>query len=233
MYIFVIIFAIGLLITFWGRGRYVKIYGQETENRLHKSLSGSELAERILKSRGIDGITVSRSRGLLDDFYSPQKKTISLAPCHFDGTNFPSLAVAAQQAGKAIQHFEGHRPLQWRTSVIRWTVYLSIPFAIAAIATVLLGMTKTIFPLVLLAWSAIVFWNVATIPTELDAGERAKREMEKLKVFRNLDERVGVERVMGAASTAYLDGFFVAASWVARTLMPWAKKQAGEEGRNT
>ncbi|MEM7601984.1 MAG: zinc metallopeptidase [Verrucomicrobiota bacterium] len=225
MYIFVFIFMIALGITFWGRGRYVKIYGQETENRLPSKLSGSELAEKIVKSRGIEGVTVARSRSVLDDFYSPEKKEITLAPCHYDGTNFPALAVAAQQAGKAIQDHEGHRPLMWRTSVIRWTVYLSIPLALAALVTALMGMTKTIFPLVLMAWSAIAFWNVATVPTELDAGERAKKQLEKLKVFRNLDERVGVERVMGAASTAYLDGFFTVASWVARTLMPWAKKK--------
>ncbi len=225
MYIFVFIFMIALGITFWGRGRYVKIYGQEAENRLPSNLSGSELAEKILKSRGIEGVTVVRSRSVLEDFYSPAKKEISLAPWHFDGTNFPALAIAAQQAGKAIQDFEGHRPLLWRTSVIRWTVYLSIPLALVAVLVTLLGMTKTMLPMALLAWSAIAFWNIATIPTELDAGERAKKQLEKLKVFRNLDERVGVERVMGAASTAYLDGFFTVASWVGRTLMPWAKKQ--------
>ncbi|MEM6278800.1 MAG: zinc metallopeptidase [Verrucomicrobiota bacterium] len=229
MHIFLIIFAIALGITFWGRGRYVKIYGQETENRLPSNLSGSELAEKILRSRGVEGVTVARSRNVLDDFYSPEKKSITLAPCHYDGTNFPALAVAAQQAGKAIQDHEGHRPLRWRTSVIRWTVYLSIPLALTALVTAALGMTKTILPIVLLAWSLIAFWNVATIPTELDAGERAKRELDKLKVFRNLDERVGVERVMGASSTAYLDGFFTVISWVARTLMPWAKKQVSAD----
>lgn len=225
MQIFLFLFAIALAITLWGRGRYVKIYGQETGNRLPSNLSGSELAQKILQSRGIEGVSVTRSRGLLDDFYSPEKKEITLAPCHFDGTNFPALAVAAQQAGKAIQDYEGHRPLLWRTSVIRWTVYLSIPLTIMALFTLLLGMTKTIFPMVLLGWSLIAFWNVATVPTELDAGERAKKQLEKLKVFRNLDERVGVERVMGAASTAYIDGFFTVGSWIARTVMPWAKKQ--------
>lgn len=229
MQIFLFIFAIALAITFWGRGRYVKIYGQETENRLPSKLSGSELAEKVLKARGIEGVTVARSRSLLDDFYYPEKKQITLSPFHFDGTNFSSLAVAAQQAGKAIQDFEGHRPLHWRTTAIRWTVYLSIPLTIIALATLVLGMTKTLLPIVLLGWSMIAFWNVATIPTELDAGERAKKQLEKLKVFRNLDERVGVERVMGAASTAYLDGFFTVGSWIARTLMPWAKKQVTPE----
>ena len=46
-----------------------------------------------------------------------------------------------------------------------------------------------------------------------------------MKAFRNLDERVGVERVMGASSTAYIDGMFVVGSWIIRTALPWANKQ--------
>mgnify|MGYP003639418790 CR=1 FL=1 len=225
MQVFLFIFMIALAITMWGRARYLKIYGQEVGFSLPSQITGSELAERILKSRGVENVSVTKSRGLIDDFYSPEKHQISLSPHHFNGTNFPSLALAAQQAGKAIQHFEGHRPLLWRATSIRWTVYLSIPLMIIGLATLGMGMTKTLFPLTLLVWSLIAFWNLATVPTELDAGERAKKELEKIKAFRNLDERVGVERVMGASSTAYLDGLSTVGSWAARTLLPWAKKQ--------
>lgn len=225
MQIFLFVFMVALALTMWGRARYLKIYGQETKFSLKSGISGKEIAEKIVKSRGIPDVKVVQGRGVLEDFYCPEKKQITLSSFHYRGTNFPSLALAAQQAGKAIQHHEGHRPLSWRTSAIRWTVYLSIPLLLVGVATLVMGMTKTIFPLVLLAWSMIAFWNMMTIPTELDAGERAKRELDKLKVFRNLDERVGVERVMGASSTAYLDGMFTVASRAARFVMPWLKKK--------
>ncbi|MEM9018018.1 MAG: zinc metallopeptidase [Verrucomicrobiota bacterium] len=224
MQIFLFIFMIALALTMWGRARYLKIYGQETEQSLASGITGADLARQILQERGIEGVEVVMSRHLIDDFYSPETRKISLSPFHYEGTNLPSLAVAAQQAGKAIQHHEGHRPLLWRTTAIRWTVYLSIPLLVIGLVTLALGMTKTIFPLVLLIWSLIAFWNMATLPTELDAGERAKRQLEGLKAFRNLDERVGVERVMGAASAEYLDGLFTVGSWVARTIMPWVRK---------
>ena len=231
MQIFLFIFAIALAVTMWGRSRFQKIYGQEVENSLPSRITGAQLAEQILKHRGVEGVEVKESRGLIDDLYSPEKREITLSPWHYRGTNFPSLALAAQQAGKALQHHEGHRPLFWRATAIRWTVYLSIPLLVIGLATLGLGMTKTVFPLVLLAWSLISFWNLATIPTELDAGERAKKELEKLKIFRNLDERVGVERVMGASSTAYLDGMFAVGSWAAKALLPWARrKMEPEEG---
>lgn len=216
---------IALAVTMWGQSRFRKIYGQELENTLSSGVTGSELAERILKKRGVENVTVVKGRGLLDDFYSPERKQISLSPQHFSASSFSALAIAAQQAGKAIQHFEGHRPLFWRTTVIRWTVYLSLPLIVIGLFTLALGMTKTIFPMVLLVWSLIAFWNVATIPTELDAGERAKRQLEDLKVFKNLDERVGVERVMGASSTAYLDGFSAVTNWASRMLLPWLKQR--------
>lgn len=222
MQLFLLPFIIALALTMWGRNRFRKIYGQEVEFSLPSKITGAELANRILQNRGITDVSVVKGRGVLEDFYAPEKKRLSLAPHHFDGINFPSLAMAAQQAGKAIQHHEGHRPVLWRATAIRWTVYLSIPLLIIAGFTMVLS-SKALFPLTLLLWSIIAFWNMATIPTELDAGERVKKQLSELKVFRNLDERVGVERVMGAASTQYLDGIFAVASWAARLVLPWMK----------
>jgi hypothetical protein len=223
MQIFLIVFMIALALTMWGRSRYLKIYGQESGNLIASGLTGARLAEGMMRYRGIEGVTVKRGRGLFDDFYHPENRQITLAPQHFGGSTFSALAMAAQQAGKAIQHFEGHRPLLWRTSVIRWTVYLSLPLFVIGALTLAIGLTKTIFPIVLLAWSAIAFWNVLTVPTELDAGSRARKELEGMRVFKNLDERVGVERVMGAASTAYIDGLSVVLSWAVRTVFPGKK----------
>lgn len=227
MQFFIVPFFIAFALTLWGRNRYRKIYGQEVEFTLPSKITGAELVERILKNYGIEDVSVVKGRGVLEDFYAPEKKRVSLAPHHHDGINFPSLALAAQQAGKAIQHHEGHRPILWRTTAIRWTVYLSIPLLVVAAVTMVVS-SKTLFPLILLFWSLIAFWNVATIPTELDAGERVKKQLSEIKAFRNLDERVGVERVMGAASTQYLDGIFTVASWAARLVLPWMKSDSKE-----
>ncbi len=225
MQIFVLTFMIALALTMWGRSRFLKVYGQEVGNTISSGITGAELAEKILRHRGIEGVSIIRGRGILEDFYYPDKRQITLAAQHFSGSTFTALAMASQQAGKAIQHYEGHRPLLWRTSVIYWSVYLSLPLLFVGIFTLALGMTKTVFPLVLLVWSLIACWNIMTVPTELDAGARAKKHLEELRVFKNLDERVGVERVLGAASTAYIDGLSVIGSWIARHFLPWMRSQ--------
>jgi len=229
MQIFLLIFMVALALTMWSRSRFQKIYDQETRFTIDNGVTGAKLAERMLQRRGIEGVTIKRGYGVLMDFYNPEKKLITLAPQHYGGSTFAALGIAAQQAGKAIQHYEGHRPALWRGAVIRWTVFLSLPLLLLALFALVLGMTKTVFPLVLLAWSLLAFWNFATVPTELDAGERAKRQLENIRAFKNLDQRVGVERVMGASSTAYIDGLSVIGSWIGRMAIPFWKKHTDPE----
>lgn len=220
MQLFLLLFLAAFIGTLWGRSRFLKIYGQESGNHLSSGVTGAELAEAILKRSGIGGIAIAKGRGVLPDFYDPEHRRISLAPQHFGSTTFSALAMAALQAGKAIQHAEGHRPLLWRVAAVRGSVFLSPCLFFLGIVTLVLGMTKTVFPLVVLTWSIIAFWNLITMPTEVDAGLRAKRVLDDLRIFRNLDERVGVERVIGAASTAHIDGLSLVASWVAQTFLP-------------
>ncbi len=222
-----LLFLIAVTGTMWGRTRFLKIYGQEASNLLSCRATGAELVEAILRRSGIAGVAVAKGYGPLPDFYDPGERRVTLAPQHFGASTYSALALAALQAGKAIQHHEGHRPLLWRTAAVRWCVHLSLPLLLAAVPVVALGMAKTVLPVLVLVWSVLAFWNLVTVPTEIDAGLRAKRVLEEMGVFRNLDERVGVERVIGAASTAYIDGVSVVGSWAGRLLLSWTREKGG------
>jgi Zn-dependent membrane protease YugP len=220
MQFFLLLFLIALTGTLWGRSRFLKIYGQESLNHLSSGVTGAEFAEAILKRAGLGGIAIAKGRGVLPDFYDPEQRRISLAPQHFGATTYSALALAALQVGKALQHAAGHRPLLWRVAAVRASVFLSPCLLFLGIVTLALGMTKTVFPLVVLTWSLIAFWNLITVPTEVDAGIRAKRVLDEMNVFRNLDERIGIEKVIGAASTAHIDGLSLVGSWLTRTFLP-------------
>jgi len=208
-------------LTMWGRKRFRKIYDQELKYVVHSGMTGAELVRKILDAHGgMDEVKIVRGRGILADFYDPSKKRITLVPQHFGGATFSALGIAANQAGSAIQHFEGHRPRLWRVSAIRATIWFSLPIVVIGILTLVAGLAKTGFPMALMVWSLVALGNIITIPTELDASERAKTQLAKFKPFRNLDERVGVERVMGAACTQYIDGIFTTLSWVGSLILP-------------
>ena len=214
MQIFLLLFAVTLALTLWSRQKFRNAYDEELKNVVASGITGAKLARRILDARGIEGVEIRKSHGLFADFYDPATKRLTLAPQHFSGSTFSALGVAAHEAGHAIQHQEGHQPLFWRLSAIRSTIFLSLPMALVGILMMIVpGLGKSGLLVLTAGWSAIAACNLITLPVELDASERSRKVLSRLKPFRNIDERLGVERVMRVAGAAYVDGIFTTLSW--------------------
>ena len=220
MQILLILFAVTFGITLWGRKKFRRIYDEELPNTIASRITGAELARKILESKGVTDIEIVKGRGVLSDFYDPAKRRLTLSPQHFTGSSYAGLGVAAHEAGRVIQHIDGHRPLLWRVSAVKATVFLSLPVIAAGLVLLILpGLKSAGIILLALAWPLIALGNLITIPVEMDASERVKKRLGKLKVFRNIDERVGIERVIDAACANYIDGIFTSLSWL-RSFLP-------------
>ena len=215
------VFALTLALTLWGRGRYRRIYDQELKNVVSLGVTGSEVAERILRENGIEDVAVVRGRGLLADFYDPEKKRLTLAPQHFNGSTYTAIGIAAHEAGHVLQDKQNFRPYLWRVSAIKATMFLSLPMVAIGAVMMAIGMGRVGGIILAVGWPLLAICNLATIPTEMDATQRSKKILSELKPWRNLDEKVGIERVMGAASAAYIEGVFTGISWIGSFLLPW------------
>ena len=223
MQIFLLLFIVTFGLTMWARGKYRKAYDAELKNVSPSGQTGADLARRILQARGIEVVEVVCGHGLFGDFYDPAKKRLSLAPQHYSGSTFAALGVAAHEAGHVLQHREGHVPLHWRVSAVRATMFLSLPLvALGAFMLIIPGFGRSGLLMILGGWSLVAACNLITLPVELDASERARQVLDhmKPKPFANLDERLGVEKVMRAASAAYVDGVFVVISWLGSWISP-------------
>ena len=224
MQIFLLLFLVTLALTMWARGKYRKAYDEEIKKVAKSGITGAELANRILKARGIEVVDIVRAKGLMADFYDPAKKRLSLAPQHYGGSTLAALGIAAQRAGQVLQHREEHRPLFWRVSAVRATMWLSLPLVVlGAFMLIVPGFGKSGLYLLCGGWSLVAAGNLITLPVELDACERARQVMDRLKPkpFANYDEKGGVERMMRAASAAYVDGVFVTVSWLGSLVLPF------------
>lgn len=220
MQVLLILFAATLGFTMFGRKKFRRIYDEELENTISSRITGAELARKILESKGITDVEIVKGKGILPDFYDPARRRLTLSPQHFGGSSYSGLGVAAHEAGHIIQHIEGHRPLLWRVSAVKATVFLSLPvIALGIFMLIVPGMKSPGVMLLALGWPLIALSNLITMPIEMDASERAKKRLGKLKIFKNLDERVGIERVIDAAGANYIDGVFTALSWV-RSIIP-------------
>ncbi|MCB1091220.1 MAG: zinc metallopeptidase [Verrucomicrobiae bacterium] len=221
MQLFLLFFLLTLVTTMWAKGKYRKAYDEELKNIAASGLTGADLARMILQARGIEVVEIVRGKGLFADYYDPEHKRLFLAPQHYGGSTFTALGIAAHEAGHVLQHRDGHQPLQWRISAIRATIFLSLPIAALGLFMMIVpGMAKMGVYLLAFGWSLVAGYNLVTLPVELDASERARQVLDTIRPFRNLDERLGVERMMRAASAAYVDGVFTVISWLGSWFLP-------------
>ncbi len=232
MLIFLILFALTIVGTLLGRSKYRTVYDEEIKNLSPSGLTGEVLARRILAAAGIDDVEVVRGVGLFADFYSPEHKRLSLAPQHFAGSTFSALGVAAHEAGHAIQQREGYHPLRWRISAVRASMYLTLPLVVIALG--MMAVSKAGVFVLVVSWTLLSGYNLVTMPIELDASERSKKILRKMKPFANYDERAGVEKMMRVAPAAYIEGFFTVLSWLGSLVLPHlgGGTSPGEGGKN-
>lgn len=228
MQLFLPLFLVTLALTMWARGKYRKAYDEELKNIARSGLTGAELARRILVARGIEVVEIVRGRGLFADFYDPARKRLSLSPQHFSGSTYTALGMAAHEAGHVLQHREGHRPLHWRVSAVRATLWLSLPLVIlGALMLIVPGFGKSGLFTLCAGWSLIAGYNLLTLPVELDASERSRQVLDRMrpKPFSSMEERLGVERMMRAASASHVDGVFTVISWLGSWVLPASKPE--------
>jgi Zn-dependent membrane protease YugP len=141
---------------------------------LRNRMTGSEVAEKMLRDNGIYNVKVISVEGHLSDHYNPANKTVNLSTEVYSGQSIASAAVAAHECGHAVQHA---RAYQWLT--VRSAIVPVVQFSSNIIQWVLLGgiLLINVFPGLLLAGIALfamtTLFAFITLPVEFDASRRA------------------------------------------------------------
>lgn len=141
---------------------------------LSAGLSGSEVAQKMLRDNGIYDVKVVSSEGFLSDHYNPLTKTVNLSPDVYSGRSIAAAAIAAHECGHAVQHATGYQWLMMRSRLVPVVQFSSGIVQWVLLAGVLL---INVFPSLLLV--GIVFFGLTTLfslitlPVEFDASGRA------------------------------------------------------------
>ena len=192
-----VLFGVSLICSAVVKSRF-NTYSRE---RTASGMTGAMAAERILRANGIYDVTIVQTAGVLTDNYNPVNKTLNLSQAVYGGANVSAVAVAAHECGHAIQHAESYPLLMLRKSI---APVCNIGSSGSYIC-ILLGLLFSIPPLITvgaLLFSAIVFFNLVTLPVEVDASRRALRQVEQMNLL-TADELTGGRRVLIAAGMTY------------------------------
>lgn len=166
-------------------------------------LSGAEVAHYLAQTTQQPVRVELAHGGELSDHYDPSTRTLRLSPAVYHGRSVAAIAIAAHEAGHALQHATGYPLLAMRSSLVPLASlgsWLALPLIVAGLALSSLGLTQ----IGLVLFGTIVLFQVVTLPVEFDASARARRLLRELGFIRSDREAQGVGRVLNAAAWTYV-----------------------------
>lgn len=201
MDIILYILAIGLV--FWAQYKVKGAYSHYSTVRNDQSLSGKDVARRILDSKGLYEVEVLMSRnGLLSDHFDPKNNTVNLSPKVYNDPSIASIAIAAHEVGHAIQYAENYSFISARNMILPFAIVSGNLGWVAAIIGLASGF-QSLFYIGVVMLLVIAVFQLITLPIEFDASKRALMQLENGNYI-SLDERADVKSMLSAAAMTYV-----------------------------
>lgn len=186
-----------------------------------RGYTGADVARQLLNIAGITDVTVEPIRGNLTDHYDPRSKILRLSEPVYNSTSISALGVAAHETGHAIQHNNGYLPLAIRNTiypVVNISSKLSTPLIMIGLIFGFLSGSLFFLQLGIILFSAVVLFQIITLPVEFNASSRAINMLEQYS-FLNPEEVAPAKKVLGAAAMTYVASAAVAISNLIRLLL--------------
>ncbi len=191
-----------LILSLFASLRVKSTYNKYSRVMSSSGMSGADVAREILRRNGLAGIAVTETQGFLSDHYDPAKKVVRLSPQNYRGASVAAIGVAAHETGHAIQHAASYGPLMLRNTMVPIASIGSSFSWIIIFAGFIMGAMGLVKAGILL-FSAVVFFQLVTLPVEFNASSRAKRIL-AAQGFLTAGELAGVNRVLSAAAMTYV-----------------------------
>jgi uncharacterized protein len=205
LWIWLICAGVPLLFGLWAQMRVKSTFKRYSQVPTRNGLTGAQAAEAVVRYSGLDGVTVRPVAGNLTDHYDPRSRTLNLSESVGGAATVAALGVAAHEAGHAIQDARNYAPMRLRQTVLPaaqfgqslWFLPVLIGLVIGATGLVTIG---------LILFSAVVLFQLVTLPVEFDASKRALVALDSQGLLA-ADEVDGARAVLRAAALTYVAGF--------------------------
>lgn len=200
--LYLLILAPALLLGLWAQMRVRSAFAQA--ERVRAPMSGAAAARYVLDSAGLQSVAVEPVEGFLSDHYDPRHKVLRLSPHVYQEHSMAAVGIAAHEAGHALQDAKGYAPLALRSAIVPVASFGGGISTMLLIVGLMLGVVQLIW-LGIIAYSAIVLFQLVNLPVEFDASNRAKAQLDALGVV-PLQQQDHVRKVLNAAAWTYVAG---------------------------
>lgn len=200
--LYLIIIAPGLALSLWASWKTKSNFNKYSRIASSSGYTGAEAAQRLLDRAGISDVRIVRSSGMLSDHYNPVNKTLALSDGVYGSSSIAAIGVACHEAGHAIQHAQNYMPM-WIRSMLVPTANIgsSLGYFVMFFGLILGALEMVLIGAVL--FSAVLLFQIVTLPVEFDASSRAKRLVVEHGIV-TPRETEGVSKVLNAAAMTYV-----------------------------
>lgn len=171
--IYIIFIAIAI-ISWIVQARLQSKFKKYSQVPLRNGMTGRDVAEKMLRENGVDGVSVISTRGHLTDHFNPQNMTVNLSESVYASNSIAAAAVAAHECGHVVQHARAYAPLKMRSALVPVVSFASQWMSWVLLAGIL---TINVFPQLMLAgiilFALTTLFSFITLPVEIDASRRA------------------------------------------------------------
>ena len=190
-----------------------------------RGLTGEQAARIMLDANGLRDVAIEPVRGSLTDNYDPRTKTLRLSESVCNVQSVGAVSVACHEAGHALQHAYGYKPLEIRSAIVpvvniaskaSW-ILIIIGIMLMSRATDSIG--TTVFDIGVMAFIAVVAFHLITLPVELNASSRAVAQMQSLQIVNGEQEITGSRKVLNATAMTYIAALMISVVNLIRILV--------------
>lgn len=165
-------------------------------------LTGAQAARKMLDANGLQHVGINHIGGELTDHFDPKSNTLNLSQSTYDQTSVAAIAIACHEAGHAIQHATGYKPIQIRAAIVPAAQFASNAWIFILVIGMLMHMLSLVWVAVAL-YACVVVFQIATLPVEFNASARA---LDTIRATLPLPEEqdAGCAKVLRAAAFTYV-----------------------------
>ncbi|WP_123054117.1 zinc metallopeptidase [Clostridium sp. JN-1] len=212
-----IILIPALIISAWAQYKVSSTFNKYSNYRSAKGYTGAQVARILLDSHGLNYIPVEVIPGKLTDHYDPSRQVMRLSEDVFYSNSVASIGVAAHETGHAIQHQRHYAPLVIRNSIVPVVNFSSSLSWVLLIAGILLGF-RGLTSLGILLFTAVVIFQLVTLPVEFNASSRALKILDSKGIL-YADEVKSARKVLSAAAMTYVAAALTSIAQLARLII--------------
>jgi len=191
-----------LLLSLWASFKTKSAFNKYSRIRAISGITGAQAAKMLLDRAGIYDVKIVPTRGMLSDHYNPATKTLALSEPVYGTASVAAIGVACHEAGHAIQHALSYKPL-WIRSLLVPTANIGSSIGYFVMLIGLFLSSANMVAVGALLFSAVLLFQIVTLPVEFDASARAKKLAWEYGIIAG-PEREGVHKVLNAAALTYV-----------------------------